>query len=300
MSQENYEYLSRQLRIAGFPETVNHDLQNKMNENAPAFVLTFSQKKHNEESNATLFFKKSDDSEKYFFNSYHLNMKTDSNASGIGQTFYVDNKRKIEGQENYKRVVPLDEAINMLAKADNKEEQRFVYGTWVKKNGEVYSAWKGININEKDRNGNHEYLSFHDNYGFDLKKSLQNLPISETQKNDPDLIKSLQKGNLVSISSENGKEFYLSANPKDRKVNIFDKEMKLTQTMNDSPALSLPVNGSSVKNEHNILDSNKISPENSMVQTNVVMGKKETRIVAKQTHDSDDVNSKQKPRKRAR
>jgi len=179
MNEENYSYLSRQLKALQFPNEIARELKGKMEQNDKAFVITHAQKNQDGDATATLFFKKSENSDKYFFNNYHVNIKTESSPGGIAQTFYIDNKKLPEGFANYKRDFGFTEAINMLARADNKEEQRFVYGKWAKKSGELYNAWKGINIKEKDRNGNHEFLSFHDNYGFNLQKSLQQLPIVE-------------------------------------------------------------------------------------------------------------------------
>ena len=238
MNEENYQYLSRQLQFLQFPTALAQELKTKMEQNAQAFVMNHTKKSNDGEASATLFFKKSDNSDKYFFNSYHINLKNENSPASIAQTFYIDNKKKPEGQENYKKEFTFNEAINLLAKADNKEEQRFVYGKWAKKTGELYNAWKGININEKDRNGNHEYLSFHDNYGFDIKKSISNLPIKESDKNNPDLIKSLQRGNLQPVKSENGNTLFLSANPPQRKINLYDKDMHLVNTVAKNVAQS--------------------------------------------------------------
>ena len=253
MNLENYNYLATQLQFKGFPETLNEGLKQKMQENPNAFVLTLEQKTNKEEANATLFFKKGEESDKYFFNSYHLNLKTENNPEGISQTFYIDNKKRQEGQENHKKDFTLKEAVNLLTKAENKDEQRFVYGRWAKRNGELYNAWKGINFNELDKNGNHEFLTFHDNYGFNLEKSLKSLPIREADKSSQELIKGLQKGNLQQAKTEDGQTIYLSAFPPARKINTYDKDMILVNTMNSS--------------QDQFQSHKSISPTNGMKQT---------------------------------
>ena len=191
-----------------------------------------------DEANSTLFFKRAEESDKYFFNTYHLNVKTENSPEGLGQTFYINNKKKEEGQENHKRDITLKEGYNLLAKADNTDEQRFVFGKWMNKNGQIYNAWKGLNTEEKDKNGNHEFKSFHDNYGFKLEKSLRELPIREKDKNNPDLIRSLQKGNLHSVKSEmTGEQMYISAYPPGRRINLFDSNMKLVNGKENNEGL---------------------------------------------------------------
>lgn len=226
MNENNYDYLAKQLMYTGFPESLEKELKEKMTLGEPAFVLTHHAEMKKDQVDATLFFKKGE-TENYFFNTYHLRVKAEGAAEGLGQTFYISNKRLEEGQEKHKRDFTLKEAYNVLAKADNKEEQRFVYGKWAKKTGEVYNAWKGINLDEKDKNGNSELKAYHDSYGFKLDKSLVSLPIREADKNDPEIIKSLQKGNLQMVKNDAGDNMYISAFPPGRRINLFDKEMKL-------------------------------------------------------------------------
>ena len=67
MNEENYVYLSKQLKFTGFPAELNDQLRSKMEQNTQAFVIFHSQKNNDGEANAALSFKKSEDSDKYFF-----------------------------------------------------------------------------------------------------------------------------------------------------------------------------------------------------------------------------------------
>jgi hypothetical protein len=239
MNDKNYEYLKDQIKYTGFPDSVNQVLKEKMQQNIPAFILAHKAVFGKDEANAMLFFKKSEDSDAYFFNGYHLSVKPEHCPAGYSQTYYIDNKRKLEGEENHKKGITLKEGYNLLAKADSAEEQRFVFGKWMNKNGETFNAWRGLNLEEKDKNGNHLYLSFHDNYGFKLEKSLAELPIMEIDKNNPDLIRSLQKGNLHSVKSEStGDQMYISAYPPARRINLFDANMILVNGKENKESLA--------------------------------------------------------------
>jgi len=238
MNDNNYDFLAKQLMYTGFPDNMAKDLKEKMQTGDAAFVLTHQSSIKKDEVNATLFFKKSEGSDKYFFNSYHMNVKTETNPAGIGQTFYISNKKFQEGEEKHKRDFSFKEGYNLLARADSPEEQRFVYGKWMNKTGEVYNAWKGLNADETDKNGNHLLKLFHDSYGFKLEKGLEQLQIKASDKNDPTLLASLQRGNLHSVKNDAGEIMYISAFPPGRRINLFDKDMKLVNGKENKETLS--------------------------------------------------------------
>jgi len=227
MDDKNYDFLATQLEMTGFPESLREPLREKLQAGDAAFVLNYQAEIKKEQVNATLFFKKSAESEKYFFNSYRLLLTNEQHPNGLGQTFYITNKKMEEGQDKFKRDFTLKEGYNLLARADVPNEQRYVFGKWQKKDGELYNAWKGLDISETDKNGNFVFKNYHDSYGFKIEKSLASLPIRDKDKNDPELIRSLQKGNLVSVKNDANEIMYIAAYPPGRRINLFDKEMKL-------------------------------------------------------------------------
>jgi hypothetical protein len=239
MKQDNYQFLERQLKYTGFPESLNKDLKENMEDGKPAFVLTHQMKSRNNNADIKLFFKRPEESDTYFFNSYRVTVKTDRSPEGLSRTFPIDNKKKEEGVEDYKKNITVLEAFNFLAKADNPEEQRFVYGQWMNKQGNIQNAWKGLNLDEKDKNGNYEFKTFYDSYGFNLDKSIADLPIDETYKYDPNVIRSLQRGNLHSVIDTDGNQMYISAFPPAMRINLFDANMNLVNGKESKEALSL-------------------------------------------------------------
>jgi len=245
MKQDNYEFLEKQLKFTGFPESINADLRKNMEDGNPAFVLTHKLKNRSDEADVKLFFKRPEESDKYFFNNYRISVKTDSSPDGLSRTFPIDNSKKKEGVEDYKKNITVLEAFNLLVKADKPEEQRFIYGQWMNKKGEIQNAWKGLNLDEKDKNGNYEFKSFYDNYGFNLDKSLGDLPIDETYKYDPNVLRSLQRGNLHGVIDTDGNQMYISAFPPAMRINLFDANMNLVNGKESKETLS---SGNSINN----------------------------------------------------
>ena len=99
------------------------------------------------------------------------------------------------------------------------------------KEGAPYHAWIELDPATKDRNGNHILKHYHENYGFELGKSLVALPIKELGNDEErmKLIKSLEKGNLQAVTfGQKGKEerMFIEANPKFKTLNVYDGGMK--------------------------------------------------------------------------
>jgi len=217
MNNENVEYLQKNLFNLGFGEKLHEELKNKVQQKVPEFTLKTEANYNKEKLEATLYFKKSETSGIYFFNKYDTSLKSDF-QSEKSQTFYV----------NKGAGVTFKEAYNLLS--DNA-----VHKNLVTKEGEQYKAWLKLDLGQKDENNNYRVERYHQNYGYDLKKVLADYPIKEL--NNPDakemLIKSLEKGNRQSVTIErNGSEekFFIRANPKERTIDVFDKQMKPVQT----------------------------------------------------------------------
>ena len=110
------------------------------------------------------------------------------------------------------------------------------------KEDEKYKAWLQLDFKTIDKNGNFEVKKFHQNYGFDLEKTLAKHPIKELA-NEVDkgrLIESLQRGNRQSATMQHeGKEqnIFIEAAPQFKSINLYDSSMKRVnaQTLYEKP-----------------------------------------------------------------
>ncbi|MEO9020971.1 MAG: hypothetical protein ABI237_14760 [Ginsengibacter sp.] len=211
MNEKNYDYLSNQLKFTGFGEELQGQLKEKMQTQEPQFTLNSQKDYGRDQTVATLHFKKSDESDMYFFNRYSLMLKNDQHTDPVKQTFFISNK------ENN---ITLKEAYNLMA-------NRSVHKELSNKEGEKYNAWLQMDFKESDANGNYKMKQFHQNYGYDLKAALNKYPIREMQnENDSQrLIESLQRGNRQSVTMTlDGKEqkVFVEAVPQFKSLNLYE------------------------------------------------------------------------------
>jgi hypothetical protein len=213
MNQENFDYLKNQVKFTGFGEAHEDALRSNMEKQPEDFKLTHAQKFGNNETEATLNFRKSEQG-MYFFNSYNLSMKEAGEKEPVQQTFYV-------GKDN---TFTLKEAYNML-------DGRSVNKDLVNKEGQAYNAWVKLDFKDTDNNGNFKLKHYTENYGYDLKAALEKLPIKElaVPEDREKLMNSLEKGNRQSATFLNdGKEEkrFVEANPQYKTVTVYDGSMK--------------------------------------------------------------------------
>ena len=214
MNEKNYDFLKDQLKYTGFGEGLQNDLKEKMEKQTPEFQLNHSQKFGKDEVSATLHFKKSNESEMYFFNKYDAAIKPEKEADAIQQTFYI----------NKESSTTLKEAYNLMnGRAVNKD--------LTTKEGEKYNAWMQMDFKETDNNGNFKMKQFHQNYGYNIEQALAKLPIKELAS-DTDkaaLIQSLEKGNRQAVTFvQEGKEqrHFIEANPQYKNITVYDGNMQ--------------------------------------------------------------------------
>lgn len=211
MNEKNYDYLSNQLKYTGFGEDLQEQLKEKLQKQEPEFTLSFQKDYGKDETAATLHFRKSDESDIYFFNRYNLMLKNDQHPDAIKQAFYISNK-----EDN----ITLKEAYNLMS-------GRAIFKEKINREGEKYNAWQQLNFKETDAHGNFKLRPFNENYGFDLKVVLQNHPIKELQ-NETDskrLIESLERGNRQSVTlTIQGKDqkVFIEAAPQFKSLNFYE------------------------------------------------------------------------------
>lgn len=220
MNEKNLEYLKDQLKYTGMGETFETELKENMQKGDKDFKIIHSGIRNNGVPNndtltVELNFKKSDQSDIYFFNSYHVNLQKEENKPGLEQTFYINN----DGTS-----ITLKEAYNLM-------EGRSVNKDLKTKEGESYNAWLKMDFKESENNGNFKINHFHQNYGYDLEASLEKHSIKELQTPNykENLMSSLKKGNLQSVTFVvNGVEnkMFVEANPQFKTLNVYDGSLQ--------------------------------------------------------------------------
>jgi hypothetical protein len=214
MNQQNFEYLKDQVKYTGFGDALEKDLKEQLQKQGPEFQLSYRIKMGQDTAAASLHFKKSDQSDRYFFNRYQLTIHPEQGPEQPAQNFYIN-----KGQS-----ITLKEAYNLMqGRAVNKD--------LLDKKGQVYNAWLQLDFKQTDAQGNYKLKQFHQNYGFDLPAALAKHPIKELNQ-EPDktrLLESLQKGNrsAVTIIREGQEQkHYIEANPQFKTINIYDSNLQ--------------------------------------------------------------------------
>src|SRR6266536_3735301 len=187
MNEKNFDYLKDQLKYTGFGEALQTEMKERMKDEQPEFTLFHKAEFGKDHTIAALHFKKSDQSDNYFFNKYDLSVRNDDKQDILQQTFYINNKEPS---------ITLKEGYNLLSgRAVYKEEL-------LNKQDEKYSAWLQLNLKETDAAGNYKMKPYHQNYGYDLEATLAKHPFKEllNEKEKERLMESLQRGNHQSVT----------------------------------------------------------------------------------------------------
>lgn len=213
MNQKNLDFLKDQLKYTGFGETLEGVLRQNLEKGDKEFKMVHEAKYGTDTVLSSLNFKKSEQSDMYFFNSYDMDIQKEGRPVEFSQTFFINKDNNITAKEAYNL---------MEGRAVNKDLKN--------KEGEVYNAWIKMDFKEADQKGNFKLNHYHQNYGYDLEASLFKHSIKEleTPKFKEDLINSLKKGNIQSvtfvIAGEERKQF-IEANPHFKMINVYDSSM---------------------------------------------------------------------------
>jgi hypothetical protein len=213
MNEQNLKYLKDNIKYLGFGDKLYPELQKNMEQGFPEFQLKTQTEFNKDKIEAALYFKKSDQTDMYFFNRYNATVEKANNET-LSQTIYLN-----KGQG-----ITMKEAYNLL-------NGRSVHKELANKEGQKYQAWVQLDFKQTDNNGNFKIKQFHQNFGYELEKALANHPIKELKNDDEKkrLIESLQKGNRQSITFiQNGNEqrMFIEANPQFKSVNVYDSNMQ--------------------------------------------------------------------------
>ncbi|RYY89468.1 MAG: hypothetical protein EOO15_06020 [Chitinophagaceae bacterium] len=211
MNEKNYDFLANQVKYTGFGDGLAEVLKEKLAQGAPEFTLRHEAAFGTDKTEATLHFRRSNESDMYFFNRYDLALKNEKLQEPLQQSFYISGK-----QDN----ITLKEGYNLLS-------GRAVHKDLTTKEGEGYRAWVQLDFKQSEANGNFKMKQFHEAYGFDLEKALDKHPIKELRipEDRESLIKSLERGNrqAVTLEAEGGpKQIFLEAAPQFKSLNLYE------------------------------------------------------------------------------
>jgi hypothetical protein len=215
MNEKNHDYLKDQLKYTGFGEEAQAQLRDNLMKSQNEFSIKQVIAYGKDELSVSLNFKKSTNSDMYFFNSYRAELQKPGSDAKISQTFYVNN----EG-----RNITQKEAYNLL-------DGRSVNKDLVNKDGQIHNAWIKLDFKETTASGNYKVRQFSPQYGFDLEKSLEKFPMKELldSKERVKLLESLERGNRQSVTfkTEDGEQKrFIEANPQFKSVTIYDENQK--------------------------------------------------------------------------
>ncbi|GAA4339612.1 hypothetical protein [Flaviaesturariibacter amylovorans] len=211
MNEKNYEFLANQIKYTGFGEGLAEVLKEKLAQGAPEFTLRHEAAFGTDKTEATLHFRRSNESDMYFFNRYNLALKNDKLQEPLQQSFYINGK-----QDN----ITLKEGYNLLS-------GRAVHKDLTTKEGESYRAWVQLDFKQSEANGNFKTKQFREAYGFDLEQALNKHNIKELQtpEDRDSLVRSLERGNrqAVTLEAEGGpKQIFIEAAPQFKSLNLYE------------------------------------------------------------------------------
>lgn len=159
MNAKNLEFLKEGIKYLGFGEGLNNKLTDELKSQKSEFQLRTENQYGKDKVSYTLDFRKSDQSDMYFFNKYTASLQGQGNGQDKSQTFFIKKNSGVTAKEAY----------NLLnGRAVNKD--------LTNQEGQKYNAWLQIDWNQKDNNGNHKFKMIHEAYGFKLDDVLSKHP----------------------------------------------------------------------------------------------------------------------------
>lgn len=240
MNEKNFEYLKDNIKYLGFGEKQHEELEAHLKEGKESFQMNYTTEVNKKPFEAMLQFRKSENSEMYFLNSYKASLEW-SNGEKKEQTFYLNYGKGVTAKEAFNLLSGRSVEKEMVRKLNSEEtaqfkaelklppEQRGLPENWEK--SPTYKAWIQLDFENKDKNNNYEMKQYHENYGYDLKASVGKYSVMEMDGGEKEkaLLQSLQKGNIQSVSiNVDGatQKMFIEANPQYKTINIYDEKMQ--------------------------------------------------------------------------
>jgi hypothetical protein len=203
--EKNNQSLHDQVQRIGFTN-LSGKIEDQIKQGHEQFTIPTSYYVNEKERlNHELSFSK-DQSGKYQFEGYKTTLQNESKPEeDRSQYFKVQERNSVDTTQAY----------NLLAGRAVQKER----------------IWIQLDLNDKDAGGNHRIKEFHSGYGYDLEKTVQQLPLKElSNKTEADKLKdALKQGNrqpVTLIKNGNEHRFYIEANPQFKSVNIYDEHSR--------------------------------------------------------------------------
>ncbi|HWB27715.1 MAG TPA: hypothetical protein VG738_19705 [Chitinophagaceae bacterium] len=242
MNNENVDFLHNQVKYAGFGEELHGALVKEIKNDPGEFKLSYSHTFGKDTMDAELNFKRSKESDLYFFNSYDVTMKREGKPD-MRNTFYINQGQSITLREAYNlmngravekeltRKMTPEEKEQYKAEFKLDKSQRGQPENWEK--APTYKAWIKLDLDHRDNNGNLIQKQYHENFGFKLEDALAKLPLRKMDASQMhDMISSLKKGNITPVQfTVEGvdKKMHLAADPQFKAITVYDDKMQLAK-----------------------------------------------------------------------
>jgi hypothetical protein len=253
MNQKNLEYLKDGLKYLGFGEGLYDKLTSEIKTLKSEFQLHTQHEYGKDKISYTLDFKKSDQSDMYFFNKYTATIAGNDNSDKT-QTFHINKNAGITAKEAY----------NLL-------NGRSVNKDLLNSEGQKFNAWLQLSFDIKDDRGNHKFRQFTTGYGYNLENELGKHAIKEL--NEPlskeRLMQSLERGNLHQVTFVKGDRedrMFIEANPQFKTLNIYDSSMKKIFIENNRKEAKVESEVSSTKQEEKSGEKKKEEQDKELKQ----------------------------------
>lgn len=222
MNQKNHDYLKDQLKYTGFGEEVQGKLAENMQKAPNDFTIKHQASYGQDALSVELNFKRSANTDMYFFNNYKAELHKPGDEPAVSQMFYINN----EG-----RNITQKEAYNLL-------DGRSVNKDLTNKQGQLHNAWIKLDFKETSESGNYKMKQFSPQYGFELEQSVGKLPIKELSVDFEriKLLESLERGNrqMVTFKTDQGEQKrFIEANPQFKSITVYDENQKRIRQSED-------------------------------------------------------------------
>lgn len=276
MNQENLDFLKSVLKNTGFGESLNGALENNIREKQPSFFLPLSIEHGDKKMDFKLNFKKGNEGDMYFFNSYDATLALKGWPQGditeVKQTMYLDRGKGFTAKESF----------NLL-------DGRAVLKDMLTKEKVPYRAWAQLDPETMGQNVPHKINLFGENFGFKLDDALSKFIIREMD--DPKragwLMDNLERGNrepVLMVRGENkvndqndptAKErpTFIEAVPRFKSIQVFDENHKKLFVVNNNQI------SKERGTENKAVQARPVTEAADNVKKEATLQKKETKIV---------------------
>lgn len=220
MNEENFEYLSKQLRGQGFEHLIP-ELEKILRQPGPPeqFSLKDTADYDGDKMSYELNFNYSREKGYYHFNNFRATLKMPEGFPGgeVSQTFYKE--YRITKKEAYSLLMgraPHKERLKTKKKEGKKQVE--------------YNAWAELDFTaEKDKHGNYPLILYTDYKHFNeipfrVAEAIESLSPLLQQPLDSFLQDSLKRGNIHEVTHIDGRKLFLVAEPKERRLRLFDED----------------------------------------------------------------------------